>query len=432
MADLDLDIRNYSVADLEAFFRMRANKVYSAADIEQKEYKIRQVLLKSGHIDKRSRTDLLDFLSKAKNILIFAKCGDRPTPTSLPKVPQLDATQYREPASAREGNLVKRPDTPYVNTFSSEYYEGVLNPLATRTIKKCLTIDTRFRTNYYATKSSDFTIQLPIKLTKIVSMQLSSFEIPVAFYGISSYYGNNYLLMEITYLPNGGGDPITQSNTFIIPDGNYNAVDFVHLINGILCPTTSTGELIDPTNMFSYVQLSLNVQPSGSGTGKVTVSSSGVLASQITNIKMDFSRDIHGNSTNSDISQRIGWNLGFIHPIYDGSCSYVAETIIEPATIRYIYLAVDDFNNSVNNHFITAFSESIMNPNILARIALNGSYFSLMMENDLNIVSEPRKYFGPVDIQRLRIRLYDDRGRILDMNHSNYSFCLVFTMLYDL
>jgi hypothetical protein len=54
------------------------------------------------------------------------------------------------------------------------------------------------------------------------------------------------------------------------------------------------------------------------------------------------------------------------------------------------------------------------------------------MENDYNIVTEPRTYFGPVDIQRLRIRLFDDRGRLLNMNNTNYSFCLDLKMLYDL
>jgi hypothetical protein len=94
-------------------------------------------------------------------------------------------------------------------------------------------------------------------------------------------------------------------------------------------------------------------------------------------------------------------------------------------------LAVDDFNNSANNTFITAFNRSILNPNILARISVKGRYFNMLTEDNLSIVSEPRKYFGPVDIQRLRIRLYDDFGRILDMNNANFSFCLVFTMMYD-
>jgi len=68
----------------------------------------------------------------------------------------------------------------------------------------------------------------------------------------------------------------------------------------------------------------------------------------------------------------------------------------------------------------------VFSPNIIARISIKGNYFSLLMENDLNLISEPREYFGPVDIQKLRIQMYDDHGRILNMNGANYSFCLLF------
>jgi hypothetical protein len=93
---------------------------------------------------------------------------------------------------------------------------------------------------------------------------------------------------------------------------------------------------------------------------------------------------------------------------------------------------LDDFNNNMNNPYISAFNQSLMTPNILARISIKGAYFSILMENDLSVVSEARQYFGPVDIQRLRVRLIDDRGRTVDMNGANYSFCLLFTQLYDI
>jgi hypothetical protein len=63
---------------------------------------------------------------------------------------------------------------------------------------------------------------------------------------------------------------------------------------------------------------------------------------------------------------------------------------------------------------------------------MTGTFFTLLVNRDMNVVTEPRKYFGPVDIQKLRIRIYDDHGRILNINNANYSFCLVFKMLYDL
>ena len=158
----------------------------------------------------------------------------------------------------------------------------------------------------------------------------------------------------------------------------------------------------------------------GSGTGKAKILPDGNYANFITEVIMDFSKDINGNPDTTDLKTKIGWNLGFYKHRYSGSTQYIADTIIEPATIRYIYLAIDDFQNSSNNHFISVFNKSILSPNILARISIKGSYFTLLMESDYSIVSEPRKYFGPVDIQKLRIRLFDEHGRILQMNNSNF------------
>ena len=425
---LDLDIRNYSIKDLEKFFRLKPG--YKVSDVEYKEAKMRELLLKSGHVSKEYKTDLIEFLTKSKEWIIFVKCGPAKKQTTLPFEPRLDKTEYNEPAGKKEDELVVRPSTNYINTFPSEYYAGTLNPLATRTIKRCLTIDTRFRDNFYATQSSDFTFQLPVKLNKVVSMQMSSVEIPIAFYGISKSFGNNYIWLEISY--DISGVSITTDQVFTIPEGNYNAADFISTLNSSISPKNVDGSLVYPNNMFSYINFSLNVSNTGSGNGKVSIAPSGANASMIRRIKMDFGRNISGGVDHGEISSKIGWNLGFTKRVYDGSVQYEADTIVEPATIRYIYLAVDDFNNSANNMFITAFNQSILNPNILARISLRGSYFSLLMDNDLNVVTEPRKYFGPVDIQRLRIRLYDDFGRILDMNNANFSFCLIFTMLYDL
>lgn len=435
METLDLDISHYSIEEVEQFFRFKPNSSYKASDVDFREYEIREQLLSSGHINKRFKRDLLEFLSTAKEWLKQERCVKPALPTTIPKnhrLDPLDAPRSAIPPS-REEELVKRQDTQYIHSMGSDFFPGIMNPLKTRIITKCLNIDTRFREHLYTTQSSDFTIQLPIKFNKVVSMQLSSFEFPITFYGISAYYGNNYLYIALEYTPFGQTTPLHVSHCFIIPDGNYNAHDFVDKWNSIL----STSSVLDTTtnqytSIFSLVSLKLDVTATGSGSAKVTLSVSSTSTYTINNLILDFTRDINGVQDMTNIASRIGWNLGFIKPIYTGSTVYVADTIVEPAAVRYAFLAVDDFNNSSNNHFISAFQQSILSPNILARFPIRGSYYSLMMETDYNLVSEPRRYFGPVDIQRLRIRLYDEFGRILAMNQSNFSFSLTLKILYDL
>jgi hypothetical protein len=117
---------------------------------------------------------------------------------------------------------------------------------------------------------------------------------------------------------------------------------------------------------------------------------------------------------------------------YYGKTTYTSETVIDPTVARYIYLGVNDFNNSVSNLFVNSTNLVTVDSNILARVPLKGNTFSVLMENDINLVTDPRKYFGPVNIDRLQITLYDDNCNIITSNKFDFSICLSFKMVYDL
>jgi hypothetical protein len=436
MDGLDLDINNYTIKDLERFFQLMPNKKYSAADIELKEAELKEVLLSTGHIDKKFKRDLMVFLDTAKDWLITVKCkNETKNPTSFHNIPKME--KYPNVPASREAmprmeELIVRQETPYVNTYSSEYFPGIMNPLKTRVISKCLNIDTRFRENMNIESSSDFMINLPVRLQKVVSMQITAIEFPVSFYGISSKYGNNYFYISATQQLVDDGEIFEETKIIVVPDGNYNGAELIDTINTLISAKNADSTPIDPASMFNYITFRLDVTNTGQGTGKVYVETTRNLDYTIKSIELDFSRDINGNPDKTPTTTKIGMNLGFLKRKYQGATLYEGETVVEPATVRYLYLAIDDFNNNVNNHFISAFKNSIISPNILARISVKGSYFSLMIETDLNMTTEPRKYFGPVDIQKMHIQVYDDHGRILDMNNSNFSCCILFKMLYDL
>ena len=457
MENLDLDINNYSLKDIEQFFKLKS--IYTSNDVELKEYQIREQLLKSGHIDKRLKRDFITFLTNAKNMIINAKCKPKEKPPSIiPKNYQLDSFDVpisKQPLS-RDTELIQRPETQYIYTNNSDYFPGIINPLNKRIITKCLNIDTKFRDTLTTTQSSDFNIQLTTKLNKVVSMELSAIEIPISFYSISQHNGNSYLYINIKYLDiekhdidvfvhdKKGNEQtiviendnidyylIDVENIFIIPDGNYNSIDLINKLNSIISPKDINGDYLDPDNMFSYINFNLDINENGSGSGKVFIDTLGEKANLIKNIRFDFTKNINGISDSTNIATRIGWTLGFNKAYYNGSTYYIGESVIDPKNTRYIYLSIDDFNKSSNNPFISVFNQSILNDDVLARISIEGS-LGLIKDNKISFITEPRQYFGPVDIQRLRIRLFDEFGRILQMNGANYSFCLKLNLLYDL
>jgi hypothetical protein len=91
----------------------------------------------------------------------------------------------------------------------------------------------------------------------------------------------------------------------------------------------------------------------------------------------------------------------------------------------------------VNNNFFSAFNSSILNKNILARITLISTSFSIsaissIQQNNLSIITTPRDYFGPVNITNLTIQLLDEYGRVINLNNMDFSFCLNLVTVYDL
>ena len=427
--DVDLDISKYTISDIEYFLGLDTMAHYSEIDISDKASEIRDQLLNGGNFNSQFKRNFIEFINTAQKRLVDVKIRpNKPPPTTISKSSMADIGQiFTDPFSSRENDLISRPETQFIQSQPSEYFPGQLNPLNNRVITKCLTIDSRFRDNVPTTKSSDFIVQLPLKLSKVVSMQLSSIEFPISFYGISASYGNNFISITLEYVtPPNLTNSFTETRVYTIPDGNYNPSDLIDTMNSLIQSSTI------PNDQFKNINFSVNLNSNNSGTGKVTVE----IVSNIENIRnlsMVFSTDSEGeNNVTTPLTSRFGSNLGFINSNYTGSLSYTSESVMEPFGIRYFYLVIDDYNNSVNNHFVTAFNRSILNPNTLARIAVSGNYFSVLTTNDMKVVTEPREYFGPVDIQRLHIRVFDEYGRLLDMNNTNFSFCLTFKLLYNL
>ena len=109
----------------------------------------------------------------------------------------------------------------FLNTQNSDVFPGIINPLNTRIVTKSLNIDTRFRDNFFNTKSSDFVFNLPNKLNKVISMNLSALELPINFYNISENLNNNFLYLKINHVDNFTAPEIPDNNSFDITCFTY-------------------------------------------------------------------------------------------------------------------------------------------------------------------------------------------------------------------
>jgi hypothetical protein len=294
-----------------------------------------------------------------------------------------------------------------------EFFPGVINPLRRSTIRQNLNIDSRFRENYYSTASSNFQITLPMNFDNVLRMQLNAIELPITYYNVSKQYGNNFFQITVN----------TSTAIISIPDGNYTGDGIVNAINNQL--TILGGE-------FAKVLFLLNIN-NNSGSGQMMV---GPVAAtppvNVTTLTLNFQTDRLGYDDNSTpLPLKFGWALGFRNGKYVNNLNYVSEGVVDMTGPRYIYLVIDDHNNNVNNGFYSAFNSSMLNNNILARISLQSRPFDVQISNNLNIITTPREYFGPVKLQNMTIQLLDEYGRILDLNNMDFSFCVTLITAYD-
>jgi len=417
--NFDLNLNNYKKEELEDIFDLPIN--YDSSTLDMKESKLRENIHSDFTLNQEVRNKTIAFLQEAKKILLTDLKNSVFSKISAANIYNTDMTM--KPVKVIQENganmVINRPNTAFAQSFPSEFYEGIINPLKKRSLRQYLNIDTRFRDNYYGSLSTDFHFDLPIKFSSVATMQLTAFEIPKTYYYISSKTGNNFFTIGIDS---------TQEVVFV-PDGNYTPETMVAFLNHYVSGTD--GPL---SNLSKYQDLVFTLNTtSGSGTGQLVVGIADGAA------LFDFSLEFNTNSSGGeDVSTplplKLGWILGFRNGKYIGSQNYVGEAPVDLNGIKYMYLVVDDYNNNVNNSFYSAFNSSILNQNILARISLQTGtgFLDVNSQNNLMLTTTARQYFGPVDIQKLRIQLLDEYGRVIDLNNTDYSFCLTLQSLYDL
>ena len=85
----------------------------------------------------------------------------------------------------------------------------------------------------------------------------------------------------------------------------------------------------------------------------------------------------------------------------------------------------------MNINFLTSSVKGLLSDNIIARISQKGQLFSIQSQNDFSIYSEPRYYYGPVNINKLEIKVVDEFGRLVNLNSNDFSFTLKMVTIYS-
>jgi len=340
---------------------------YELEDLEQKEQELSSKLTRF-QVDSKIKSNITSFLKQAREKL----------------------TQF----------IIPKTSEPFIYATPSDYFQGTINPLEKRVVTKVICIDTLFRPQYEMTRSTDYTYALPEYIKNVVSMKIAAIEIPNMWYTFASEQKNN------TFLVN--------SSTVTIPNGNYLSNDFIDLLNGL-----TPGSGILPAGV------SVTISPN---TTKTTFSS-------LIFFSMDFAVD------SLPQYQTAGWSMGFRKAKYDsvnidGTWKITSESSYGSSNDNYFFIEIDDFHNNFLTDAVVSVTRNHGTPtylgkNIMARIPVSSSMNTIVLNNASDYLFKAREYFGPVRLERLRIRILNKYGDVLNLNANDYSMAIEIKELYS-
>tara|TARA_B100000795_G_scaffold253967_3_gene224514 strand:+ start:3680 stop:4987 length:1308 start_codon:yes stop_codon:yes gene_type:complete len=431
---LNYDLDNYSKVDLFEMFELDLSKDFDKNELNEKYNKMLSNVQTEQHIPVPEKALILSFLDKAFKLLL--ENDDEYKLTAGNFMPNL------------EKNELFSDDKPIIKKKINKDLKSFINPLKTIFTTKILSINTLFRKNYYNQSSTDFIIDLPETLKNVTSLTLTNTDIPNTMYSFSSSTGTNEFTIETYDVSNNSAKtPSNEKKHLIrIKNGNYNPEELVNYLNQfVFSPdTTNTSNAKgDELKRVACYYDTITKKISFFRDKRLDISGG---VPDTTTLNYCFNIDWRLDSDpNRSTQLNMGWILGYRQQYYSFDDDYVEKDKVFYDTAegfeaescyqdvngkRYIFLSIDDYNKNFAKSLMSPFENSIINDiNIFAKI--NNYYDSFNYSNGDVDYQFKRSYFGPVDLMKLRIRLLDEFGRVINLNNSDYSFTIRVEQLYN-
>jgi hypothetical protein len=450
----------YTFLELSNLLSLKKN--YNDKDVIVGKKKILSQLQKNNSLGMEERRNIAFFIDTISNKLIANINKDKSSKAGTWAEKTVPVEQYDSNILITNPNIQPGLEANIsdgrITSTGIDVPPGYINPINVKTISQAVNIDSRFRQEYYKTKSTDFSVTLTEPQRKVVSMHVGALEIPTCWYAVSQSLENNcFLIIENNRIKK---NPCS-AWLVTMPDGNYEAwwigascaasvIQSVNQSIELAQPgtidedgrfTPSSGDTLSVTKDIAYTLdhrngKSVFATPAGANT---TNDNDGGK-----NYSIRFNIDSAGNlDMNVNIQLRFGWMLGFRAAQYNITLSdgkgigAVSEAPCYITRARYGFLSINDYQNNSTIPFIMNYTDSSSDIHVISRInlaSIQSDYEAYQSADNPGVgdsTNITREYFGPVDIQRLDIKILDEYGRILDLVNMDWSLTLIFSKLYD-
>ena len=379
---MDFNPDNYNLNEISEFFDLNPNHTFTEINDAFRKKHVEATL--SKNLSSPDKDKMCSFYEQLKNKLVLHLARSN--------VPQNDFN--KGPRRAIVGDKIDDHVDTVINSAvlypsgsGKEISAGIMNPIERNILKNVIHFDTRFKQNYVIESTSEkckntkFSFNMPTGFKNVISVKLSSFELPKHIYNISQALGNNTFTYEI------GGVPVDVE----IDEGRYTATTLVVKLNAVL-PTTFT-------------------VTRDADSGKIKIADSG------NNLQLKF--PVVRDRVN------LGYLLGFTKKTYAAAAEHTAESLPKlELDNEYYYFSFNDYQQSVNHNHFAVMNKNFVTKNIFAKLKDHESE-----ENNTDYFIK-KSYFGPVTFNRVTFELLDKYGNALDLKGADYSFSVEIEILY--
>tara|TARA_B100001287_G_scaffold259429_1_gene246594 strand:- start:6 stop:1427 length:1422 start_codon:yes stop_codon:yes gene_type:complete len=465
-----LNIEQYDIKMIKKMFCLASDtnifyNEYTLMDVEEAKKAVYLDLLRKNNLENKEAVQT--FVTEAANVLI----GDMFSKNEIGSNTQMVGVK----------NVIKDPRKLNKNYFNETY--------------RIINIDSTYRDNlwlnnyvYDSKTSTNMNIQLNDELDNVVTLELTNINIPFTFYNIDSNYGNNYFYIEISgndssltkiEIDSGNYDKSTLvsnintaltnasfnvtftlntlSNKVSVTNGgadNYNIIFYDHLDNNHNFSNNNVNDLSPETQAKVNNNLGWFMGFRGISQDNLTmeyVLNSGVTIESESLCYIPYTKyfvvvidDMNKNQTNKGLvqisnekefikrTQYFSENDNSLNCLNDSNCDNYVNDSDRKLTKKQIYstLQINNYRTNFNNKNAKMDTTGINNVfGIIPFEHKSLVWGESMFTSDKNRFK--RKYSGPVDINRMNIKLLDDKGNIMNLNGGEWSMTLISTHLYQ-
>jgi len=442
-ANFDLDINNYATDDLLNFFKLDNN--FTINDLENREKDIiNEISNDKSSYTTKYKNDIIDFIKSAKIILISLS-HDFETNKEIVKNINKNITSYMNKGKDDTVGRIINPLSTHPALQQTVNPPHNINGYAYNTTTCVYVFNTAARNDFLLSEPSDCVFDLPMPWTNVIQLTLTAAIIPNVTYTFSADLGTNQIFIE--------EDGTGLSGIVTLPQGNYVPYQYYGMVSSFTIENASF-----PDTLTTYINSTL-----GSGNRflvsfdpasfVITISNTTNTFSMNTLFKdpqilcnpyytafndnnLYFNIDDKSKLTRKQYLGTMAYIAGYREIMYFGKQSYTGESVFRSYFDDYLYFSVDDYTGSqTSSNTYGVLADGMLADNILGIIPLtaklNGAY-GVTYDTNANFIYKKREYFGPVNISKIRVKVLNQLGNLLNFRKADYTFALEVKTIYNL